>query len=510
MKGTNLNALRNRWLPVLLRVLAFYGVLALALVLANLAASAPVGVAGARLAEAEAAYDNATSALAAGTPPRALTRGLPQVDLPAPPTLPEMPRATVALMDLRIPLAHLAQAAGANGQLAVLQAQSAERPEAIVIQNGQIDLAGLMAAIAGLPGGAALVGPQGLTRPLVIWRGARLEMAPGDRLPLSRPDGAFLANFGALLMTDAAIAGQGPLNAQSPDFAPFLVTAGSGHAQIDGAVLQALGFGLAPAFSGVAFIKGGLYPADAPSVVQRSLISDVAAVTLAGLDAPVIARSIIQGTRRQGLELRATKSAIVAGNLFLDIGAGNAIRITHGAKGTHVMENRLLKGAGTGIHIETLSNSTRIAGNVIWATKGGIAVRRSDCLTVVGNSILGTQGKGLSLRTVRAAVIEGNAFVGAKSAAIFVAEQPPQTETRVTANTFAANRVGLTAASGDRLVLAGNDLTEQFPRFFDGDLAQMTPLILGDLTGAATLDLIGTPTPPLALPPLNCTPETKG
>ncbi len=67
-----------------------------------------------------------------------------------------------------------------------------------------------------------------LTTPVVLWSDTRLTLGPGERLDLSRPDGAFLINFGQLVVDGGTIAAVGDRNEHSRPFVPFVTTADGG------------------------------------------------------------------------------------------------------------------------------------------------------------------------------------------------------------------------------------------------------------------------------------------
>ena len=115
--------------------------------------------------------------------------------------------------------------------------------------------------------------------------------------------------------------------------------------------------------------------------------------------------------------------------------------------------------------------------------------------------------KGISLRAVRAGVVRDNRILANGSAGLFVADQPGETPTVVDANLFVGNRAGLDSASGGKLDLRGNDLTDQFPRFFDGDLNGLTSEIVGNLRGETDMLLSVGHAPRDGLAPLSCSPE---
>ncbi|WP_425052173.1 NosD domain-containing protein [Psychromarinibacter sp. S121] len=421
-------------------------------------------------------------------------------------TLTLLPDAHISLIDVRVTLLQMSQSAGANGQLMVLRAQHGDTPKAIAVQDGTISLADLMRT----PEVMDASGPDGLTLPLVIWPGARLIVGKGETLKLSRSDGAFLANFGALVVNGGAIEGAGGEHAEVPEFAPFVITAGTGHMVIRNARLEHLGFDVSPAFAGLTQFTGGLYPAEDRTLVTGSVLRDVLSVTLKGATAPVVTGNLFHGMHGEAVELRATQDAVIAGNLFIDGAQGNAIRVTDASTGTEIADNRIFRAGGGAIRVDDASHETRIFGNIVWGSDGvGITVEASDCAVLAGNVALENRMKGISLRAVRAGVVRDNRILANGSAGLFVADQPGEVPTLVDANLFVGNRAGLDSASGGKLALRGNDLTDQFPRFFDGDLNGLTPEIVGNLRGETDMLLSVGHAPRDGLAPLSCSPEQE-
>jgi hypothetical protein len=70
-----------------------------------------------------------------------------------------------------------------------------------------------------------------------------------------------------------------------------------------------------------------------------------------------------------------------------------------------------------------------------------------------------------------------------------VSDQDKGVATRLSGNDVVGNGSGVATASGEIIVLEGNDLTNQFPRFFDGDLSLQGRLINSNLDGAVPVVL---------------------
>lgn len=413
--------------------------------------------------------------------------GLPSVQLPpAMPVADPLPDGTLQLMDLRIALVQLAIYEGANDQLSIMLAQSAQSPRVIAVQGGEKSLADVREWLTAQPDTASLVDGDILRAPLVVLQGAALTLQPNDTLLLSRSDGAFLANFGMLLIDQAKIAGTAETNPNAPAFAPFVTTIGTGFVRASGAEIAALGFGGTALFSGFSVSNRGLYAALGRSIIQDSLFQDVSDLTLIGTEAARVSNTVFSGTATGGLTLRGARQTHVGGNLFINSG----LRVTDRSNDNALSSNILLGSTSTGIAVARGSENNVIAENFIWdSAKTGINVTDSDCVLLMRNISISNRQKGMVLRASRQNAIVENDFLGNQSTGLFISNQIDGTDTMVSRNVFVGNRTGLGSSAANRLLLAGNDFSEQFPRFLGGDITMQAHQIIADLEGSQEIEI---------------------
>ena len=413
--------------------------------------------------------------------------GLTQPAQPLPVQAPvALEEGSIVLLDLRIALAQLAVLAGTNDQLSVVRAQSAEKPQVIAIQDGLVDLAAVRQWIEARPDSDQLITADVLRVPLVVLGGGALRMNPGDKIALSRADGAFLANFGMLMVDRASISGTTEANAQVPTFAPFVTTVGSGAFQATGADLSRLGFGETALFAGVSVTNSGIYPALRRSMVTGTILKETGGLTLTGTQGAVVQGNVIHAPEGRALTLNGATQTHVIANIFLD---GSA-RISNRSDGTALAQNILLGADEAGITVNNASRNTVLRENFIWrSATNGISVADSDCTLINQNTLIGNDQKGMVLRTSRRSEVSDNAIIGNRSDGLMISNQPQDTETAVIDNLFAANRIGLSSRSASTLRLVGNDFSQQFPRFLGGDITVQTGQIVNDLVGVHEISI---------------------
>jgi poly(beta-D-mannuronate) C5 epimerase len=423
--------------------------------------------------------------------------------LPAPAAAPVSAPAGVTggRLNMRLALTMLSQAYGDENNGTVLLAQTAPDRAALVLTAGRAGLADLPTLLAehGLPGGAIPGGIE-LRVPLVIWPGAELVLARGEVLQLSRADGAFVMNFGNLTAEGATIIATPTPHPVARSFRPFVTTADAGSLVLRGTLVRGLGFGETLKFSGVSVLRSLLRPATQPARIEDTRFEDVLTVGISG-DADVLVRgNRFRDMRGAALTVARTPQARVLGNLFSGTMPTNAIRLEAASADGMVAGNVILGGARAGIVVRTGSPRALVTGNVVWARDGGgILLAGSACGRIEGNLVIENAQKGIELRDAPAARVHANSILSNDSAAIWVGDQPQGTLTRIEANVLAFNGAGLAAASGERLLLGGNDLSRQFLQFLSGDLVTQVAHLNRDMRGAApvVLTAAGT-TPPLA------------
>ncbi|KJZ19328.1 right-handed parallel beta-helix repeat-containing protein [Loktanella sp. S4079] len=419
---------------------------------------------------------------------------------------PEMQAGTLDLIDLRLALVQISFAVGSNDQITIVRAQPEDQPKVIAIQDGAVDLSQIRDWIATQPNPETLLSGDTLRTPIIVLQDARLTIEPGENIMLSRPDGAFIANLGEMIVDGAAFTVTGDEHPQSPNFVPFLTTAGTGMAQISNSLFEGLGFGDTAAFSGVSIINRGLYAAIGDSYLVQNVMRDVRKVTFDSTENTVIKGNVFVGERAGTVELRHAQNARIIANIFADSARGSALRITDGSTGTTLNRNVVLNSTSNGITVNHASSNTIISDNIIWKSAGGgLSITGSDCVYVANNIAIDNRRKGIELRTSHSSEVIGNHLLGNQSAGLFIGDQPIGSHTAISDNIFVGNRIGLSSASAHRLTLHGNNFSNQFPRFLDGDLASQSHKIVADLRGEEDIDLTAGGIQMFATAPVTCT-----
>jgi len=198
---------------------------------------------------------------------------------------------------------------------------------------------------------------------------------------------------------------------------------------------------------------------------------------------------VFVGENAGGLVLRSTDNAVVSSNVLVGEATEAALKFMDGATNSTVRHNIIFSASGPGIFVTEGSHETTITDNLIWRSGSGISVIHSDCIDLTGNVLVDNQRKGIELRTSRNSRIVANQMLGNHSSGLFIGAQPSGTTTWLNDNLFIGNRVGLSSASADHLVLNRNDFQNQFPRFLDGDLVAQTSRIVTNLNGTAAIEL---------------------
>lgn len=410
---------------------------------------------------------------------------------------------TSGSFDLRIALGRLAQAFGHEDISAVLAAQGAQGSTVRMLESGSVGLTDL----AALMGDDAVSGSGilELRAPLIIWHGAELRVGRDEMLQLSRTHGAFVLNFGRLVIDGAALRGVGGENPDNEEFAPFVTTTGAGILQIRNSEVSDLGFGSSVKFSGLSVIRGALDRPASGSFITDSKILRVRRISVQAAEGLVIDGNRIEDAGSAALVLLHSRDTLVTANLLAGRSVTNAIRVLDGSVGTVLAGNAILKGDRVGILVKNAPNRTLVTGNIVWGREGsGIKIDRARCARVSGNVVIGNRQKGIEVRRSLAAHLDGNLLVSNHSAGIWVSGQPKGAVTRIEHNVLDANGAGVATATAAALLLEGNDFTRQFPRFLAGDLNRQARYIAADITGKAPIALDAAGPVPIADLPHHC------
>lgn len=448
-----------------------------------------------RLAEPEGRTLSTAILMAqSGLAEAARLRGIPATPASAPQAgaslVPAAPPVAQRL-NMRLALTMLSQAQGDTDNGAVVGAQSDPNLSALVLTRGEAGLDDLrrLAQEQGLAHDAA--GQALLLRvPLVIWAGAALTLAPGDELRLSRPDGAFVMNFGELRLHGATIVAAGDTNPRIPRFAPFVTTTDGGTLQFQGARLVGLGFGTTPKFSGVSVLRSLIAAPARPTRIEDSLFQGLQTVSV-GADAGILVRgNRFHDSRGPALVVVRTTGATIMSNFFSGEMPTNAIRLETGSELAMIAGNVILGGERAGIVVRNAAPGVTVAGNVVWRREGsGIVFNGSDCGRIEGNLLIENEQKGIEMRRSRDALLVGNRLLSNENAAVWVSDQEPGAMTILMSNEIAFNGAGLAGAGGQDILLDGNDFSEQYLQFLSGDLAPQSPHLARNMTGRARMVL---------------------
>jgi mannuronan 5-epimerase len=400
-----------------------------------------------------------------------------------------MPEAQA--MNLRLALTMLTQAYGADDVSDVLDAQPSPNRSALVVRKGTATLADLRRLLRETRlQQVTETGPLTLTVPLVIWSGAAVHLEKGEVLHLSRPDGAFLMNFGLLQLDDVEIAGVGDTNVESPVYVPFVTTADGGVVQASGARFAGLGFGRTQKFSGVAIMQGTIRSPRQASWIEDSTFDSVMTVSISMARDVMLRGNHFSNMRGAALKVSRSIGARILLNIFSGRMRTNAIVVEDGSTDAVVAGNVVLGGKRSGIVVRADSTGATVAHNIVWhRIGGGIALISSDCGVVAGNMVIGNGQKGIEVRSSRDAAVTGNAILDNHSAGLWVSAQDVAAITFVRGNLLAENGAGVSAAGGAAILMEGNDFSRQFQQFLSGDLATQTTHMALDMRGKEAIVL---------------------
>lgn len=419
-----------------------------------------------------------------GQPPSAISGagGLFSGKFKAPQVSRDSAPLDVSKANFRLMLAGLSQSySGVNNQ-SLVTAQGARGPMAVSVRSGTVTLADVQSFSAAK--GFAPLADGTLTAPLILWPDATLRLSPGERLALSRPDGAFVLSMGHVEVKGAVIEAVGAQNPHEATFAPFVTIAGGGSLNMDGATLRGLGFGRSLKFAGLTVAGNPLMPTEQDISIRNSLFERIKAVSIAGAPNARISGNTFQDARGNALNILGSPEAKISGNLFRGTAPTNAIRVNLGSDRTVIKDNVFLEGQRVAILINGGSNGVRVRDNLIWKRDGGgIKFYKTRCGLAQGNMLIDNRQKGIEVRKSDGVVVHENLIAGGRSAAVWVSAQQPEAQTTVSDNVFQGNSAGVSAATGADIWLMGNNFTKQLPKLLDGDIAGLSTSLVRDLRG---------------------------
>lgn len=401
----------------------------------------------------------------------------------------------VAISDVRLGLMQMALAVGPAGQAEIYGALPAADAPALYLREGKATLEDLVTLIAeaGHPdafrheGGAYVA-----SLPIIVLAGAALVVRDGERLVFSGETGGFLLSFGNLSVTGATISSSIAQPAGGPDaFRPFVASLGSGRLSVLDSRFIGLGFGPTPALSGLSITTTGLYGSSAPSVISRSLFTDLGGISVINSDRVVIEGNRIVDARQTAIRIDASENAMLSRNVVTGTIGSYAVHLSGPGRGGELRDNVLSGGENAGLRLDVEISEIEMSGNLIEDFRGeGIAVLQgARCVWLHGNVIRANAGNAVRAVVIEDLVVTGNVLLANGGTGLALTEGGEGTRTLVAGNAIAGNRAGIHSTAQGRLQLSGNDLSDQLPRLFTGDLAQHTPLLLQEMRAGGTADL---------------------
>ncbi len=386
-------------------------------------------------------------------------------------------------MDSRLALAPIHHVYGAKGAGPVTDALRNYGTEAVVIEEGVATLDQLRDALTNRQWSYDLTGDVHTLRvPLVIGENAALRLSDGDRLALSRKDGAFIVGYGRFEATGGKVWGTEEPSPEHESFRPFVTLLGAAH--LDGVWFADLGFGNSVKYSGVSILSHPTLGATGRSIVHGSRFDRLVTVSVVGLSSPEVEGNRFFSMARNALLISRSEHASVVGNLFSGPSPTNAVRIMHGSDNARVAANVVLEGARAGFLVSDGSDNVAVEGNLVWRRNGGgIKLSGVQCGLVAGNLVLDDKQKGVEIRESINAVVRDNDIIGNRNAGIWISALPTANVTHITGNRIRENGSGLSTAQGGEVALVANDFRNQYPRFLDGEVTHQFREIAADLTG---------------------------
>lgn len=388
-------------------------------------------------------------------------------------------------VDKRHSLAAMAQIYGGQDNRDVMEAGRANDTEALEIRSGVVTLNQLRERLTARHLGRDIeTGADILRVPLVIGRDATLRLAQDELLLLGQREGAFIVNFGRLEVFGAEISADRAHDETAEDFSPFIATVGSGTVRLSGATFRRLGFGYTAKFAGFSILAHPTMLPDGRNLIENSRFDDLVTVALVGARHVEVRGNRFFDMRRNPLLVSRSPDAVVEANLFSGDTPTNAVRVANGSVGSRIERNIVLEGARAGLLVSSGSDNVTVARNLVWRRNGGgIKLFEVTCGRVELNLILDDRQKGIEVRSSRDALLRHNRIIGNHNAGVWVSANTPDTQTYVLGNLLRENGSGISAASGGSIALSGNDLSNQFPRFLDGDITHQFRAVIQDLHG---------------------------
>ncbi|MEM9970530.1 MAG: right-handed parallel beta-helix repeat-containing protein, partial [Pseudomonadota bacterium] len=397
------------------------------------------------------------------------------------------PKATLGWIDSRLALAPIHHVYGADGAGPIRSAMGDYGTEAVLITGGVATLKQLRDGLTNRQWRYDLAEDRHTLRvPLVVGEDATLRLTDGEYLALSRKDGAFILGLGKLEIVGARVHGTEEESPRHHRFRPFVTALGGAY--IADAWFADLGYGFSVKYSGLSLISHPTFGQTERTVVRNSRFDRLVTLSVVGIASPEIEGNRFFSMARNALLVSRSANARVSGNLFSGPSPTNAVRVLHGSDGARLTGNVVLEGARAGLLVSDGSDDARMRGNLIWRRDGGgLKLSGVRCGVVERNLVLDDKQKGVEVRDSRDAVVRDNHIIGNRNAGVWLSAMAPDAVTVVEDNVIRENGSGLATAQGGEVALNGNDLTDQYPRFLDGELTHQFRALMGNLNGGTPL-----------------------
>lgn len=413
---------------------------------------------------------------------------IPELDgLQSPPALESGAIEPVELtwIDKRYALAAMSQIYGGEDNRDVIAAGRENDTEAVEVTSGVLTPGLLRQRLTARHLGRDIeTGRDVLRVPIVVGPDATLRIGQGEILLLSQEDGAFIVNFGRLEVIGGEISADRGHDESAKEFSPFIASVGTGTVRLSRATFRRLGFGYTAKFAGFSMLAHPTMSPNDRNLIENSRFDDLVTVALVGIRHVEVRGNRFFDMRRNPLLISRAPDAIVEGNLFSGDSPTNAIRVANGSANARLVRNILLEGSRAGLLVSSGSDNVLVSRNVIWRRNGGgVKLFNVRCGHVEMNVILDDKQKGVEVRSSEDTLVQQNRIIGNANAGVWVSANRPENMTYVLGNLLRENGSGLSAASGGNIAMQGNDLSDQFPRFLDGDITHQFRAIIDDLRG---------------------------
>ncbi|ANT63729.1 hypothetical protein AYJ57_24975 (plasmid) [Salipiger sp. CCB-MM3] len=351
---------------------------------------------------------------------------------------------------------------------------ASEGDDAIYLEKGAATIDRLIESQ--VPGIARVEGGLILTRPMVIWPGASLQLGEEETLYLSREDGAYLISFGEMSVDGGTVTATTSRNARVPQFSPFVAVAGQGvfranHGRFVGlGAASDQGAGQPDSMSGLSISAGLLYQPDQPSSILNSRFDDVHLVAISGVQDAIVSGNDFSGQYAGGLSVENSPRALISGNRMTAPGRYAAMHLRN-LSNARVEKNTIASAKGKGVLVDGFSRSLTIDGNVVASAAGsGIELRDATCTDLSSNLVLASGGNGIELSRSGDIEARRNVSLFNGAAGISMSQQAVGSKLLVETNLVGRNRDGLRGAGLTDLTLKDNRLPNQMPRLLGGEL----------------------------------------